>query len=243
MASRKAVVFVGWDSEEEGKRSVRGIEFRRRLKEDSKNKKMAAREAQRSANLDLASSAFEALLEPTNRRGVLVLVANHTDFAFLLHQFYTSVVNSRLGSIPNTFAAPRTMLRNLEDASITFQQVQQHPDYSSIFVAALAAIGINPEFSDQFLGRREGQVSSEDEAAAGPEAADEDEAVDAADEAVDAAQAPAQAPARAGRGRGREEEDQEEDRGPVRRAGRRRGREEEDQEEDHGPVRRVLRRG
>jgi len=195
----KKVVVADWDSEEEGKRSARGIEFRRRLKEDSQEKKMAAQEARHAADLDLAERVYEALILATNQ-GPLDTLARDPKALFFdeyFEDFYRDLVASKLGhNVPNRNNRGGTpvMLNRISRSHITSQQIQQH----TRLVRRLVTIGSNPDFRDGFLVRREGHVSSEDEA-------------------VGAAQAQAQAPARAGRRRRRREEDQQAARRVLRR--------------------------
>ena len=188
--SKKAVVVADWDSEEEGKRSARGIEFRRRLKEDSQEKKRADQQARHAADLDLAERVYEALILATNQGPLDTLARDpNTLFFEYFEGFYRDLVASTLGhNVPNrnNRGGTSVMLNRISRSNITSQQIQQH----NRLVSRLVTIGSIPDFRDRFLVRREGHVSSE-----------EDD--------VGAAQAPAQAPARAGRRRRREEEDQQ----------------------------------
>ena len=158
----KKVVFAGWDSEEEGKRSARGIEFRRRLKEEKQQKKMAARQA-RADDLDLARRTYQALIEDSNR-GPLDTLAQDQDnqFFFLLSLFYTNLRASPLGNaIHRRGERERTsvILGRIRQSGITFQQIQQHRH----LVQNLLSIGGLIAIRDGFLTRREGHVSSEDD--------------------------------------------------------------------------------
>lgn len=186
----KKVVVADWDSEEEGKRSARGIEFRRRLKEDSQEKKVAAQQARHAADLDLAERVYEALILATNQGPLDTLLRDPNALFFeYFEDFYRDLVASTLGhNVPNrnNRGGTSVMLKRISRSHITSQQIQQH----TRVVRRLVTIGSNPDFRDGFLVRREGHVSSEDEA-------------------VGAAQAQAKAPARAGRRRRRGEEDQQ----------------------------------
>ena len=83
----KKVAFADWDSDVEGERSRRGIEFRRQLKEDRQRKKMAAQQAIAAADQNLALRVYTALILQTNRSGLDTLAQNERNFFVSLREF------------------------------------------------------------------------------------------------------------------------------------------------------------
>ena len=155
--SRK-VAFAGWDSEEEGKRSARGIEFRRKLKEARKKEKMAAA-ARKAANLDLANRTFQALILPANL-GFLVNLARqsqgyYVSFLLMFSLFYEHLNRARLLRNDNDRPSTITMLRRIARGGISFEDIR--PNH--ILRETLQVIGGLNGFQE-VLARREGHVSS-----------------------------------------------------------------------------------
>ena len=75
----KKVAIAGWDSEEEGERSRRGIEFRQKLKKDSQRKKMAHQLVKRNI---LAEKVYNVLILPDNHGRLNELARNEDNFIF-----------------------------------------------------------------------------------------------------------------------------------------------------------------
>ena len=59
---RRQVTFVDWNSKEEQERSARGVAFRLRLKEDSRQKKRAEAAARQADRIQHASRVYAALI-------------------------------------------------------------------------------------------------------------------------------------------------------------------------------------
>ena len=76
----KKVSFLYWDSDEEGKRSARGAELRRKQKEEKQQKKMAAQ----AADMELAGRVYAMLIEDSNRGPLDTLARNQDNRFFLL---------------------------------------------------------------------------------------------------------------------------------------------------------------
>ena len=167
MHPAKKVVFSGLDSEEEGKRSVRGVEFRRWLKETGQQEKMAARDQRAQNNIDQAGRTFQCLMLGANRIGLGNLARNEDNGFFdSFSIFYRNLLALNLGRGIQPGSNAVSMLRSIERKrpTITFQQIQQERR----LLANLVSIGANVDFSEEYLIRREGHVSSADEAEVQP---------------------------------------------------------------------------
>lgn len=157
----KKVVFADWDSEEEGQRSARGIEFRQRLKEDRKNKKMAEREARRLRNLEIATRAYAALILPANHNRLEGLDRTSSNFFRLFEPFFRTLADSaELGRHVlegNDGGTTIQLVYRLSCSGITFEQIlEHHPDLEE----TLFLIGCIPDFKFDCMERRAGHVSS-----------------------------------------------------------------------------------
>jgi hypothetical protein len=185
----KRVVFAEWDSDLERERSERGIEFRRRVKEDSQQKKMARQ--QRDADYLLkAEQAYQALIQSENRGPLadLCTAQNRSNgFWDTFNLFFSHLVKLRpLGRAIRRGnargASPSEMLCGLAKSQITFQQIRGH----TALVVRLTSIAQLAVFQDAILTHPTVSSGSKDEAPQGGGVAPEDEDdEDAHDGAVD----------------------------------------------------------
>lgn len=152
----KRVDFLNWDSDEERKRSQKGVEFRRKQKQ----RKMAVRGDGR-----LAEEAWNALMEAENFGDISEFAGaqeNHI-FHVMLKALFDSFKRSDLWpdyrNLPSPMR-PRDYLHYLHRARVSFDDLRDNNQHD--FVRILHNIGSDPAFQARFLRPVISATSSDD---------------------------------------------------------------------------------